>query len=418
MCTNSDNRPKERFKNVKNMPKHLIIFLLIICTVISACKRRDLDEDDSKVKTKEPARDILAEHSSLHPFMLDELIYDKNMDIRDEKMEARFINFRPSATDEEPDDDDDPTPNWLKYSEDFWDESHRAWGEISSPLQQGAYSKTRPYQLIVDGQLQAPVSSKHNRPIYENIEENIFERHLGVSFVWDFGSYGKVKTDRDISHDYIDQLETLYGFPLLEQVKTWSNIDYQSPRFSEGAQVLAATRSVAYHSYVIESLSFNNTFSLKPTELPHSDSNLENTLANYTSNSSLLQYRFIIDYINEYEIYLQFDLNSDEALLYDADKQLIERTNLLWNNDRTLLEINTQALSHNVLEKLHLEPYFNPIVAGPFNGKYVYGKYYPKTDKYNRELLKPMFFFNSTAKNDIKRVIKDWRQQEHDDRWD
>lgn len=400
------------------MFKYLTLSLLIITTCLSACKRRDL-ADEEKTKVNEPARDILADNGSLHIFQLDEFLYDKAIDIRDEKMNFSFANFSPAATDEEPRfDDEDPTPNWLGYNEESWDEEHLQWVSNDNPHQLSPYNKTRPYRIISNGQLHSVINGKYNRPIYENHDENIFERQLGVRFVWDFGSYGEAKTEREISLDYIDKYENLYGFPWLREVKTWSNIDYQQPQFSNGAKVFAASRSVERDVYIIESVKQGNRYSLEPTLIQADADSLSDVLKAHKNADSLLEYRFIIDYVYEHSLWMHFDLNSQTAFLYDENKEGIAKADLYFNDEQSVAEINTQALDKKDLQALHLPAYFNPIIAGPFNGEVYYGKFYPKTDEFNRLLLTPIFFLNSTAKSDIKRLIEDWRKQEHDDRWD
>lgn len=400
------------------MPKHILIALLIITTALSACKRRDL-ADEEKAKVKEPGRDILADNGTLHTFHLDEFLYDKTIDIRKEKTGFSFVNFSPSVTDEEPRfDDEDPTPNWLGYNEESWDEERLQWVSNENPLQLPPYSKTRPYRIIQNGQLQSITNGKYNRPIYENLEENIYERQLAVRFVWDFGSYGEVKTERDLSFDYIDSYETLYGFPFLSHVKTWSKLDYETRQFSQDAKVFAASRSVERDTYVIESVRQNNNYSLNPTQLQSDAESLTQALTPYRSADNLLEYRFIIDYIHEHSLWIRFDLDTQTAFLYDEDKKEIAEASINFDNEQAIAEINTQALSLKQLQALNLPTYFNPIIAGPFNGEVYYGKFYPKTDEFNRLLLTPIFFLNNTAKTDIKNLISRWREQEHTDRWD
>lgn len=406
------------------LTKRLFIIFLLALTCLNACKRRDLD-DEEKAKVKEPGRDILAANGSLHIFQLGDFLFDRSIDIRKEKINASFANYTPSSTDEEPRfDDEDPTPNWLGYSEESWDEEHLTWSSNENPLQLSPYNKARPYRLIKNGQIQAELSDKYNRPIYENIDENIYERMFGswqqegLRFVWDFGRYDEVKTERDLSLDYMDRYTTLYGYEFLPEVQIWSKLDHENLQFSQDAKVFAATRSVERDVYIIESLRVGNYYDLSPALISDNASSLGEILSHYQEGGQFLEYQFIIDYIEEYKLYLQFDSHRDIALLYDNNKNFIAKAQLHIDSDRNLAVINTNNLTSKDLHTLNLPGYFYPIITGPFAGKVYYGKFYPKTTEENRTLLRPTFFLNSIAKDDIKTAIMRWRDQEHADRWD
>lgn len=389
-----------------------ILLITLCCTALIAC-RSHITEDEDKPKVGEAANPILLENGSLYQVAFQQ--FYQATDPRYDIMAVTIDRFAPSTTNIEPDkDDDDQTTNWLKYSQESWNESFQKWESMSAPLQQAHFQKTRPYREVRSSGL-SPVLTTTNRPIYETIDDNIFERQLTVRFVWDFAPFNGTKTERNLYNDRLDDLEKLYGYTVLPHVNQWADIDREIVRFSQDAKIFAASRSVDKEATLIESVLTNNEYSLTPVQFAEGEASLDAALALYASTR--LNYQFVLDYQEQYSIYISFDLVNETAQLYGTiNGASIAEASLIFNNDRSLVEIDTQALTQAERAALHLPAYFNPVMIGPFESKYFYGKRYIKTTQQNRNLLEPMFFFNQTAKQDIEQTFKRWRIQDFNDR--
>lgn len=401
------------------MPIKILTLFLILTLSLSACKRNEFDDSD-KVKVAGAAKEILEQAGALHLFSVDTFIFIPKTAIRNDVMQLHFDSFQPSASDEEPEKDEVITLNWLAYQQDRWDENDRQWRPHTTPLLD--YKDLSSYRLFADGQLGDPVSNIKNHPIYKTIDDNIFEQQLAVQFVWDFSAYGAIKKERSLTGDRLDKYETLYGYPLLPHVNTWSNIRINGgrPIFSTDATVFAASRSVARDVYVVEATWQGSKFSLDDTRFNNSAPSLSNALSLYPIGGARLEYRFTVDYNQHHVVYLNIDLANNLVEFYSTPTggTKIADASLIIHSAESYAEINTEAMDNAKRAALNIPSYFNPIFVGPFGGEYFYGKHYIKTNEFNRLLLPPMFFLNSAAKQDIQSTFKTWREEEYNDRYD
>ncbi len=395
-------------------PSTFIIILL--CTVlISACNRDDDEASSESIKVSGPANEILQKEGSLHIFSVQK--FEQASDSRDDIMLLTIDSFSPSVTNIEPEDeDDDQTLNRLKYKQLSWEELNLAWATIENPLQDSKYMKPRSYRVLEDGFLQA-AKTILNRPIYETIDDNIFERQLAARFVWDFSRYGDVRAERDVFGDRLDDYENLYNYPVLPHVDIWADIEFDTVRFSDGALIYAASRSVALDTVVVESVFNNNGYTLSPTRIAAGMTNLNDALNSFPIGGNRLAYQFTVDYDQHHTLHISFDLANAKAQLFNtASGSQIAEADLIIDSTKPYAEIDTMALDSSLRATLNLPSYFNPVIIGPFEGAFFYGKRYIKTDAINRLLLQPVFFLNNPAKNDVENTFKRWRVQVENDR--
>lgn len=391
----------------------LIVFLLST-VLLSACNRNEEDTSD-KIKVAGPANEILQKEGSLHIFKLQTFV--QMPDSRDDIMLLTIDSFSPSTTNIEPEEDDDPTLNRLKYKQLSWNEDYLSWAVFNDPLLDSKYQKIRSYRVLDNGLLQAEVNTRLNSPIYETIDDNIFERQLATRFVWDFSRYGAIRSERDVSGDRIDDYKNLYNYLLLPYVDKWADIHLETIRFSEGATLYAASRSVAQDVVVVESVYNNNGFDLAPTRIAQGASSLNAALNTFPMGGNRLAYQFTVDYDQHHTLYMTFDTNLNKARLFTTVSGApIADVDLIIDSSKPYIEIDTQMLSVSERQSLHLPSYFNPVIIGPFAGDFFYGKHYIKTDAANRLQLEPLFFLNTAAKNDVENTFKRWRQQVDNDR--
>ena len=411
--------------------RHRWLLVLVLGSVLSACNGGSDDEEDDDVSVARPANEILLEEGSLHRFHM-RSFYRDSVDIDNDIMILDFDNFRPAASNVEPDEDDDQTLNDLPYSKDSWNETTVSWASISNPLlADSTFQKIRSWRVLSNNNLWAPVQ-RLNQPIYETIDENVFERQLATRFVWDFGGYGDIRTDLDLSGDAIEDYQTLYGFDFLPYAQIWaesggwvSDGDFDF-RFSEGATVYGASRSVASDTLVVESVDNNGEFDLALTRFGQGLADIDTALAAYPHAGARLAYRFTVDYSQHHIIYLSFDTALKTVRLYSDNSGGSHIAETAYNEhpENSYIEIDTSALDSADRILLGLPAYFHPIITGPFTSDgsisadisqkaYYYGKRYIRTDELNRLALTPYFFMNNTAKEDIKRAFREWREQEH-----
>lgn len=397
------------------LKKYLVLLGISATLAVTGCNSGDETDDDQSVDVGKPANDILVEEGSLHIFRVQDF-YQDNDDIDNDIMILTIDNFAPSSSTVEPDEDEDQTLNDLPYTQQSWKEDNISWASNSNPLLDSKYQKPRSYRVLKDNVLQAAPAGTLNKPVYETIDDNVFERQLGASFVWDFGNYGDNKSKQDVSNKKLEDYDTLYGYSVLPHISVWSDLDGQTaPRFSEGAVIYAASRSVAYDAVVVEAVINGNDFDLAPTRIAAGSADLTAALALYPYGGSRLAYQFTVDYDKHYTVYMNFDTVLGKARLYDTSggSTPVAEADLTLHADKPYAEIDTMALTSGERLLLNLPSYFNPVIIGPFDGAYFYGKHYVRTNETNRLLLEPVFFLNPEAKSDVEDVFKAWRNQEH-----
>lgn len=405
-------------KNLYLLTLH--IFFIFLCTALAAChedKLEDAEALDPYVDT--PANPILAAEGSLHLFTFSTFTEDI-ADIRNDLMVLSFDNFTPSSSNIEPDKDEDKTQNDLGWTQTSWDEDTVKWLSIESPKSSIVFNKPRQYRVLKDNELSAPTTTL-NQPIYEAIDENVYERQLAATFVWDLGNYTDEAGD-DVSGDKIADYESFYGFALLQHAAIWAENLY----FSNGATIYGATRSVAADTLVIEGVDDNGIFTLSKTRFGTGLPDIETALQAYPQGSSRLEYRFTVDYATHSKIYMSFDTSNNKAYIYNTPSGTVYfEVPYIINTLDSYIELDTSILSESERIILGgLPTYFNPIIAGPYTDdgsfssditdkSYFYGKHYVKTNEINRLKLSPIFFLNPTAKSDVENAFKNWRDQRH-----
>ena len=156
-------------------PKPLFCVLVFFSLLtLNACKSSE-DTNDEEVSVGRPAKEILATEGTLHVLSLREFTINTLAD--DDVMVLNMDNFAPSQTDIEPEDDEDQTLNDVKYSRDNWADASISWVTNGNPLLELPYNQTRPYRVLEDGKFIPSPEGHLNKPVFETIDDNIFERH-------------------------------------------------------------------------------------------------------------------------------------------------------------------------------------------------------------------------------------------------
>jgi len=408
--------------------------MLSILGALSGCHEEQAGTSSSlDPYVDNPAYATLVKEGSLHTFTFTTFTEDLNKPngILNDIMVLNFDNFTPAKTTIEPKKDEDQTLNDLGWTQSAWDEIKREWSLLNSPKSASPYNKTRQYRRFNfdTGNLDAAVTAL-NYPIYEAIDKNIYEKHLGNYFVWDLGNYTK-DLGENVSGKKLIDYKQFYGFDLLPNVEKWG-LDLKNNnvpvRFSTNARIYGATFSVAEDALVIESVFDNNNFNLTKTKFGTGQSDIETALLAYQRNVARLEYNFTLNYGYSNKIYMSFDTISNIAYLYPESSGIggVEfSAPYTVKTNPNYIEINTANMTESeriILKKL--PTYFNPIIMGPFTddgsvsndpskNSFFYGKRYIKTDKINRLKLSPVFIFNTIAKNDIENAFKQWRIERH-----
>jgi hypothetical protein len=402
---------------------YLKVVLLVLSgfLLLTACHDDDDEEDKDALNpyVDTPANPFLVQEGSLHLFKIDTFFQDL-ADIDNDIMVLTFDNFTPASTNIEPDEDEDKTLNDLGWTQTSWDEDTTAWLQVSSPKSTAIHQKTRQYRILTADNLSAAHTTL-NQPIYEAIKKNVYERQLAATFVWDLGNYTDDMGD-DVSGEEIADYESFYGFELLEHASIWGDGLF----FSNGATIYGATRSVAADTLVIESVDNGSSFSLAPTKLGAGIGDIETALDAYPQGVARLEYRFTVDYSTNSIVYISFDTSNDLAYIYTSSSG---STNFsvpyTIHTTPSYVELDTASLDDSQRFILNgLQPYFNPIIAGPYTADgttsseitdkaYYYGKHYIKTNEASRLTLKPLFFLDPTATSDVQNAFKTWRQERH-----
>lgn len=402
-----------------------ITALLVLCAAVSSCRDSEEDEDGLNPYVQEPAYAILLREGSLHLLSV-VTFYEDPGNIDNDLMVLHFDSFSPASTNVEPDEDkdEDKTLNDLGWIRSSWDEDSLTWKSNTNPKSSETYGKTRPYRLLTMGGLSAPVTAL-NQPIYEAVDENVYERQLAATFVWDFGSYTD-ETGEDISGEEIAEYESLNlgsnNYELLPYATIWG----ENVPFSSGAKIYGATRSVATDTLVIEAVEDLGSFSLTKTRFGTGIASIEDALSAYPQDVQRLEYRYTLDYSSYNKLYISFETSNDIAYVYNsASGSVYFEVPYTVHTDPSYIEIDTASLADDARIILGgLPTYFNPIIAGPYtsdgsysgnisNKSYFYGKHYIKTDAVNRLQLTPVFFLNNQAKTDVENTFRSWRQTRH-----
>jgi hypothetical protein len=407
---------------MKNLlSKTFVCAFLVSSLFISACHdEEDTDSDKLNPYVDTPANPILTAEGSLHLFDISSFIQDP-LNVDNDIMVLTFNNFTPATSNDEPDEDENDTLNDLGWTQNDWNEDAPTnWLTISSPASSTLYQKTRQYRVLEDGLLSAAITTL-NRPVYEAIDKNIYERQLGAVFVWDFGNYTD-EAGEDVSGEDMIDYENFYNFDLLDHVSIWA----ENAVFSSGAKIYGATRSIAADTLTVESVENNGNFSLSYTKFGTGQPDLESAIAIYPQYGTRMEYRFTVDYATHSTVYITFDTATDMAYLWQTQGgSVVFSAPYTLHSNPSYLEIDTASLAED--ERIILggiPAYFNPVIIGPYtedgtasnnlaDKSYFYGKHYIKTNAVNRLNLSPIFFFNPIAKTDIQNTFKAWREERH-----
>lgn len=424
----------------------ILLTLFTLCFVINGCRDDDdePEEETSKLHpdVDTPAYPILLEANSLHIFTVQDFFEDKINgtygNIFKDRMELFIDNFTPAQSTEEPDDDADIlSSNDLGYTRSIWTEVSnsekdallyaKAWEVDNLPLRDSRYTQNdREYRILTNGVLQQSRTSDY-MPLYEVIDKNIYEKRQEVVFTWDFGGAADVDAKEDVSRDDIDDWETIFinrSYTILPYASIWGD-DY---KFSEGAIIYGATRSIAKDILVIEAVynnegNNNKKFTIEKAKISSGANDITTALAPYSSDNNAsvhLNYQFTEDFFSHHSVFLQFDTLQKQAHLFttnnasDSDKIKVP---YIEHYDKSYIEIDLSSLTKSQLDGLNIPAYFNPIIAGPFgdDNDFYYGKHYIKTDDAQRLKLEPVFFLNNIAKNDVAQAFENWRSERHEE---
>ena len=261
-----------------------------------------------------PAYDVLSLEGNFFTFTVN--VFDN--DAANPIMNISINRFSAPGDNELPDDDEDQTSNDMSIARNTWNENNpSALSELRWPgfitIDDLALNRTREYRFLVNGILNSPVAAQNNnKPLYEAIDDNIFEQQLivnntpQISFVWNILD----EDGEDVSGKNIADYETYQGISFLEYANStpddWANItDYDE--FDNGSILYTAQRLVNHEVIVVEAVNDSNSFSLAPTEFGENEADLTAAMDLYdnTLSSNKLEYRFTVDYLNHHSIFFK-----------------------------------------------------------------------------------------------------------------
>jgi len=405
--------------------------------------------NDIDVDIGEEANKILEEQGGLYQFTLTSFDLNNTDDnVRDDTVALYFNSYLPADTNTPPDEDDKTaqTDNDLYYEERLWSESdpgNLQWKVDRFPFegQHSPYNKTRPYRVIVGDTLSLALNVQ-NKPIYEAIDDELVERHLGATFVFDLNGFGDIKKHYELHNDNFDKytsLESSSGgrsFNLLEHASVWGD----NNAFNEGAELFTGIRKVNNDIIVVESTLNNDNYDFTQVGFDSGTTDINTLPDNYSNGiQSPIAFHFTNNYIEAYSLYVSFDSGSQTAYLHsDASSDAIASTSYSIENN-LYIEIDIQQLSAtannanpsasllDLQQSLNLSSDYNIAITGPFlsdnedlqvgdaNAKYYFAKRYLQSEsETNIDLQQPVFFFNGQAQSDIEAQFLTWRQEQYD----
>ncbi len=433
------------------MKQYVLLFTILLCCLqLGGCNSVDCDEEpdneecqnDDNVNIDTPAYPILEEQASLSSFSVQR--FSENSDYNQEDMQLEFLNYSTAETNEKltnREQEDTPWINDLTNTTSVWDEkAPRQWEKNETPflISGSLYQKTKPYRLLVSGNLQATMTSEKNYSLFEAELEDIFEQQQGVQYIWDLGDIelegiGRINDEINLENRFIRNYVTHPDSETLSLLP-FANIWDENEKFSEGATVYTLTRRVTKNVLIIESVLQNNEFTLEPTRFTQTQDNLTDAISSWpisedTENS--LEILYSLGALQHEKIRMQFDPDAKEVEIFKDESANtitctieVARSNCQrWripykvSNDEKFLEIDLQQLTYATLEDLSLSGEFNFIIAGPFDDEqnFYYGKHYIETAAGNVQKITPSFLFNPVARDDIQRVFRAWREERYDD---
>jgi hypothetical protein len=409
--------------------KKLLTAILISCSLalLTSCGGGSDDEDEedtSNAYVNTPAWPVIEEEQNLALFFLSTFDYDpdRDHDPADDNFVAFFWNFSPQSNIEPDEDDIDQTTNDLLFEETAWEDSELQWVTnekiLSSP--QSVFQKSRSYRLLTDSDVGDEQVGK-NRPIFEAIEEDVFTKHLGTTYIWDFGDFDDAE-DENLEGEKLEDYEfSEGGYSLLPNVEIWSDIDNTDETFSSNAMLYTASFSVNEDNFVIEAVDDDNgNYSLAAANFDNSSTSLVDAIALF-QEPTRLPFKFTTNFIENKTVHMGFDSATQRVVLATTSSAGSEVVTVDYrvNAAELYAEIDIQDLSRADLETLGLETTFNPIIIGPVPTEgFFIAKHYIKTTKETRENLPPVFLFNTEAQNDIQATFKAFRDAKYEEFYD
>ncbi|CAA0108895.1 Uncharacterised protein [BD1-7 clade bacterium] len=416
ILANSHRRATSKTNLSLTRPTYWLAALVITGLLFSACSDQPVSDAPRGARTYP----VLLQEGSLHTFNV--IQFEEN---RQRPQDGVFIlntdNFTPARSPEPPPSNaPDQTTNHLGYSIDNWTDPSRQWLTNEAPFVGPVYSAFRPYRVLENANLRAPVNDRLNQPIYETQGGNVFEDQLATRFRWRLLSTSGGR----IAGRPIRNYETLEiageRVEILPDVPIWG----RNGDFGSDARLYPAYRSVDKDIFVVESTTTGSgptAFSLALTEFGFGETSLADALALFPEGGQRLTYRFTIDYLTNYTVYITFDAATQMASLFrvaSGGEAIQVPYNV--NNAGAFAEIDVTGLSDNQREEFGFQSYFNPIITGPFtrNGSgsdnpedkgFYYGKRYLQTTQDNESDLIPIVLYNPQAHADLERTFQQWR---------
>lgn len=428
------------------LPQRLnTLLVLSLLTVFSACQWGGDGTDEEEVIIDEggndsdinididtEAGDIFDTESTLYEFTLINFIQDELAE-KNSRYRLYFNNFAGAESSVNPDDDEDQSNNDLGLSQSSWVEDlfietyEIRWLDISNPYNSPAshYALIRPHQSLHiegdnSGELGPEIHSR-NFPLIEAIKDNIFEHHLGASFIWDLNGLGDRNKKEDLSLDKFEDYEIYADTPLLKHASIWGD----GERFSEGAKLYSGIKKINSERIVVESLLDNGNYSMSAASFDGTGQVINDIPTTYdNAGTSRLLFTYTLNFIDQHEIYLSFNAANSTAFYHlDSSSSAIASSSYSIDNNLNSLSLNTQNLTSlptagtsqsDLLEQLSLTSFFNLAVVGPYADansaiKFYVAKHFIASTPDNSAKQKPVFYFNPQAYEDIQTQFFEWR---------
>ncbi|NRA43263.1 MAG: hypothetical protein HRU21_13320, partial [Pseudomonadales bacterium] len=278
----------------------------------------------------------------------------------------------------------------------------------------------RAYRILNNAQLAQAISVR-NAPLYEAIEDDIVERQLGVSFVWDLDGTENTQKRVDLSNDQFEDYQNYRDYEVLPNAEIWGD----NQRFSEGSSLFSGIKRINQAKSVVEASLSNGRYSFDLQKINDGSVSLEDIPLIYSLvNNQRLAYVYTLNYINQFTLFISFDQTRAYFYRSPIDTEAVASVSYAVDVAAATITVNTDELSLENRDALQLSPHFKPIITGPFlsddidlsNGNsdayYYTGKAYYTAEK---SAVSPIFLFNPSAKQDIETQFLRWREEIYDD---
>ena len=392
------------------------------------------NDDSINVDIDTEAGDIFDNEPSLHAFSM--LNFNQDISVeKNSRYALYFDNFIKASSTEKPKDKEDQSANNLPLSQTSWveelfSESYTIqWLDLSTPYNNPGthYALIRPHQTLhvtgdKSGLLGTSVNSR-NFPLIEAIKDNIFEHHLGATFIWDLNGLGDINKKENLHLDKFEDYEVYAGYPLLEKSTIWGD----GQRFSDGAMLYSGIKKVNTERIVVESLISDGSYTIAAASFDGTGKTMNDIPIDYNNAGSIrLNFSYTLDFIQEHSVFLSFDAGTSNVYYHkESGSAAIAYSSYTIDSTLNLMKIDTQNLhslptagteQSDLLDQLNLTPYFSLAIVGPYadeNGaeKFYFAKHFIESTPDNSALQKPVFYFNQQAYDDIQSQFFDWRDE-------